>query len=97
INFDGPNCGPVREYFLANAQYWIEEFRLDGLRLDATQQVFDDSPEHILKEITKRIRTAARGRSVIQIAENEPQDTKLVRAFEKGGYEIDALWNDDFH
>jgi maltooligosyltrehalose trehalohydrolase len=97
INFDGPNCGPVREYFLANAQYWIEEFHLDGLRLDATQQIFDDSPEHILKEITKRIRAAARGRSVIQIAENEPQDTKLVRAFEKGGYEIDALWNDDFH
>ncbi|MCU1257754.1 MAG: 1,4-alpha-glucan branching protein [Bryobacterales bacterium] len=97
INFDGRNCGPVREYFVANAQYWIEEFHLDGLRLDATQQIFDDSPEHILKEITKRIRTAAGGRSVIQIAENEPQDTKLVRAFEKGGYEIDALWNDDFH
>ena len=43
INFDGPNSRPVREFFLTNAAYWIEEFHLDGLRLDATQQIFDDS------------------------------------------------------
>ncbi len=97
INFDGPNSKPVREYFLLNAQYWVEEFHLDGLRLDATQQIFDDSPEHILKCITERIRAAAGKRGVIQIAENEPQNTQLVRPFAQGGYEIDALWNDDFH
>ena len=48
INFDGENAGPVREFFVANAAYWIDEFHLDGLRLDATQQIFDASPEHIL-------------------------------------------------
>src|SRR5262245_13650446 len=48
INFDGPDAGPVREFFGANARYWIDEFHLDGLRLDATQQIFDESPDHIL-------------------------------------------------
>src|SRR5579864_294123 len=48
INFDGPNSGPVREFYVTNARYWIEEFHLDGLRLDATQQIFDTSTPHIL-------------------------------------------------
>ena len=51
INFDGPDAGPVREFFIANASYWIDEFHFDGLRLDATQQIFDASAEHILKAI----------------------------------------------
>ncbi len=97
INFDGPNSGPVREFFLTNAAYWIEEFHLDGLRLDATQQIFDSSPVHILRAITERVRQAARGRRTIIVAENEPQQTRLVRPPEQGGYGIDALWNDDFH
>ena len=50
INFDGEDAGPVREFFLSNAAYWIKEFHLDGLRLDATQQLFDASPEHILTD-----------------------------------------------
>src|SRR5205823_3386241 len=62
INFDGLNSGPVREFFLANAAYWIDELHLDGLRLDATQQIFDSSPEHILAAITRRVRAAAPGR-----------------------------------
>ena len=61
INFDGENAAPVREYFAANAAYWVEEFHLDGLRLDATQQIFDSSPEHILAAIVKRARDAASG------------------------------------
>ena len=97
INFDGENAGPVREYFLSNAQYWIEEYHLDGLRLDATQQIFDTSDEHILAAIARRVRQAASGRSTFLVAENEPQHVKHVRPFEQGGYGLDALWNDDFH
>ena len=97
INFDGPESGPAREFFLTNAAYWIEEFHLDGLRLDATQQIFDSSAEHIVAAICKRVRKAARGRETIIIAENEPQDTTLARPVEKGGYGVDGLWNDDYH
>src|SRR5947199_104259 len=62
VNFDGPDSGPVREFVLANVRYWIEEFHLDGLRLDATQQMFDASPEHILAAITREVRNAGPGR-----------------------------------
>ena len=97
LNFDGEGSGPVREFFLANAGYWIEEFRLDGLRLDATQDVKDASPEHLLAELGRRAREAAGKRSIYVVAENEPQETKLVRPLREGGYGLDALWNDDFH
>jgi maltooligosyltrehalose trehalohydrolase len=97
INFDGPDSGPVREYFIANAGYWVDEFHLDGLRLDATQQIFDDSPDHVIAAIGRRAREAAGGRSVVVFAENEPQNTQLVRPLDEGGYGLDALWNDDFH
>ena len=97
LNFEGPEAGPVREFFVANAGYWIDEFHLDGLRLDATQQIFDRSPEHIIAAIGRRAREAAGGRSIVVIAENEPQDTRLVRPLDAGGFGLDALWNDDFH
>jgi maltooligosyltrehalose trehalohydrolase len=97
INFDDTNCGPVREYFSTNAGYWIKEFHFDGLRLDATQNIYDNSSVHILKEITRRVRAAARPRSTLMVAENEPQDGELARPAERGGYGMDALWNDDFH
>ncbi len=84
INFDGADAAPVREYFTANAGYWIDEFHLDGLRLDATQQIFDSSADHILRVIGARVRDAARGRSTIVVAENEPQDTRLVRPVAEG-------------
>ena len=97
INFDGDDAAPVREYFIANAGYWIDEFHFDGLRLDATQQIFDRSAEHLIAAVGKRVRQAARGRATIVVAENEPQDTRLVRALDEGGFGLDALWNDDFH
>jgi maltooligosyltrehalose trehalohydrolase len=97
INFDGRDAGPVREFFVANAGYWIDEFHLDGLRLDATQQIFDRSPENILTVIAHRVRAAARGWATLLVAENEPQETKLVRPPARGGYGLDCLWNDDFH
>ena len=97
LNFDGPNSGPVREFFISNAGYWIDEFHLDGLRLDATQNMYDASKVHILAEITNRVRQVAAGRSTIVVAENEPQDVRLIQSLESGGYGLDALWNDDFH
>ena len=89
--------GPVREFFLSNARYWIEEFHFDGLRLDATQSIFDASQEHFLAALT---RDGARRRRVARDdhrRENEPQDTRLVRPPERGGHGLDGLWNDDFH
>lgn len=97
INFGGDNAGPVREYFIANAGYWIDEFHLDGLRLDATQNIYDLSNDHIVAAITRRARSSAQGRSIIIVAENESQQTIFVRPPEQGGYGIDAVWNDDFH
>jgi maltooligosyltrehalose trehalohydrolase len=97
FNFDGQHSRPVRDFFVANAGYWIEEFHLDGLRLDATQNIYDASKKHILAEITERVRKAGTGRSTLIIAENEPRDTVLTRSVEEGGYGIDAVWNDDFH
>ena len=97
LNFDGEFSGPVRELFTCNAAYWIDEFHFDGLRLDATQQIFDTSTPHILAEIASAARTAAGGRSTVIVAENEPQDGTLVRSRAAGGYALDAMWNDDFH
>src|SRR5206468_5878420 len=97
LNFDGAESGPVRDFFISNAIYWIDEFHLDGLRLDATQQIFDASPEHILAAISQETRLAAGRRSILLIAENEQQPAQLVRSPENDGYDLDALWNDDFH
>ena len=97
INFDGDRSEAVREFFIANAGYWIDEFHLDGLRLDATQQIYDGSQDNILAAIGRRAREAAGGRSIVLVAENEPQDTRLVRRPGGGGFGLDALWNDDFH
>ena len=85
VNFDGEEAHGVREFFAENAAYWIDEFHFDGLRIDATQSIFDESDTHILAEIRSR----APG---LIIAENEPQDTRLLREFH-----FDALWNDDWH
>jgi maltooligosyltrehalose trehalohydrolase len=97
LNFDGEQSAPVREFFVSNARYWIEEFHLDGLRLDATQQIYDASAPHIVTEIVRAARQAAPHRHVCVIAENETQDGRLARAPGAGGHGLDALWNDDFH
>jgi maltooligosyltrehalose trehalohydrolase len=95
LNFEGPP--PARDFFVENAAYWIDEFHFDGLRLDATQDIHDASPVHVLQEIVARAREAAGGRRILIVAENEPQHTRLIRRPECGGYGIDAVWNDDFH
>jgi maltooligosyltrehalose trehalohydrolase len=97
INFDGPDAGPVREFFVANTAYWIEEFHLDGLRLDATQQIFDQSPDHVVAAVTRAARQAAKNRAIFVAAENEPQDANQARPPDLSGHGVDALWNDDFH
>jgi maltooligosyltrehalose trehalohydrolase len=97
INFYREGSRGVRELFLANARYWIDEFHLDGLRLDATQNIYDESEDHILAAIVREMRAAAGPRATISIAENESQDVRLLRSPAEGGFGIDAVWNDDFH
>lgn len=97
INFDGPECEPVRELIAGNAGYWIDEFHLDGLRLDATQSVFDDSDTHIIADVCARVREVAGRRHTLVIGENEPEDVRLLRTPRAGGFGLDALWNDDWH
>ncbi|HVR64649.1 MAG TPA: malto-oligosyltrehalose trehalohydrolase [Polyangia bacterium] len=97
INFDGPDAGPVRQFVIENAGYWIDEYHMDGLRLDATQSILDESDDHIVAALTRRVRAAAGRRGVVLFAENETQETRLVRAPEEGGHGVDAIWNDDFH
>ena len=97
LNFDGAGSEPVREFYVANATYWIEEFHLDGLRFDATQSMFDRSPRHILACIVERSRKAAGSRSTLMIGENEPQLVHCLRSADQKGFGLDAVWNDDFH
>jgi maltooligosyltrehalose trehalohydrolase len=95
INFEGPE--PARQFFVQNAQYWIDEFHFDGLRLDATQDIKDASNRHVMADIIAAARKAAGRVPIFVVAENEPQDTTIVRPPDEGGYGADALWNDDAH
>jgi maltooligosyltrehalose trehalohydrolase len=99
VNYDQECCRPVRDYAVQNALYWIREYHLDGLRLDAVQTILDDSPTHILAEIGEEVGELARSlqRQVCVIAETDQNDEKIVRARSRGGYGLDALWSDDFH
>ncbi len=87
----------MREFFLANARYWVEEFHIDGLRLDAVHAIVDDSPDTIVTAIARTVREAAGDRGTLVIAENELQDARLLRPLKQGGGGLDAAWNDDFH
>ena len=96
INFDGEHARNVRSYFVHNALYWLEEFRLDGLRLDAVHAIADDSPEHIVSEIARAVDAGpGRERAVHLVLENEHNETRLL---ERGGRPLArAQWNDDAH
>jgi maltooligosyltrehalose trehalohydrolase len=97
MNFDGPHCGPIRDFVAENAAHWIREYHLDGLRLDAIQAVEDDSAEHIVAKLSCAAREAAGDRSIVIFAENERQEVRFVQSTVEGGCGIDGLWNDDFH
>lgn len=94
INFTIPQ---VREFFVTNAKYWISEYHFDGLRLDATHAYICNTPVHIITEITKAVKEAAGKRKTIVVSENEPQKSFMAEPYSRGGYGVDALWNDDFH
>jgi maltooligosyltrehalose trehalohydrolase len=97
INFDDRNSGPVREFFITNGCYWIEEFHFDGFRFDALHAVRDRSNEYIIGEVGRAARKAAGERAIILIAENDRQEARMVRPRSEGGDDLDAMWNDDFH
>ncbi|HEY2143744.1 MAG TPA: malto-oligosyltrehalose trehalohydrolase [Candidatus Udaeobacter sp.] len=96
INFDGPNSGPVREFFITNGRYWIEEFHFDGFRFDATHAIRDRSAEYIIGAVGRAAREAGGARSIILVAENDLQEAKMARPSREGGDDLDGMWNDDF-
>src|SRR5213593_3681123 len=89
INFDGENSGPVREFYITNGRYWIEEFHFDGFRFDATQNILDNSDEYIVGAIGRAARKAAGTRSIILVAENDLQEARMVRPRREGGDDLD--------
>jgi maltooligosyltrehalose trehalohydrolase len=97
INFDGPNSGPVREFFITNGRYWIEEFHFDGFRFDATHAIHDESEEYIIGAVGRAARKAAGSRSILLIAENDLQEAKMTQPRGERGDGLDGMWNDDFH
>lgn len=86
-------CPAVREFFTGNAAYWMEEFHIDGFRLDATHSIADDSPTHVLAEIAETVQAAGG----FVIAEDERNEPALLRSRNDGGLGFDGVWADDFH
>jgi maltooligosyltrehalose trehalohydrolase len=99
INFDGPESDEVRRFITDNALYWLTEYHFDGLRIDAVHGIFDLSPRHILADIKEEVEGQAKhlGRHIVVIAESDLNDVRIVNPPRKGGYGLDAQWNDDFH
>lgn len=97
FNVDGEASAFVRQFLLDNARYWIREFHLDGLRLDATPNIPDSSKVHILCEVTAAARNEAAPKDILIIAEDEQQQASRLLPREAGGFGFDATWNDDFH
>lgn len=96
FNYDGEHASAVRDFIVGNAVYWIRDFHLDGLRIDAAQAMFDNSAEHIITEITRAIREVATERQVYVVVENQPQERRMIEAPERGGHGVDAMYSDDF-
>jgi len=93
FNLDGPDAAPVRNHFAENPLYWVNEFHIDGFRLDATHAIPDDSPKHLIQEIAERIQAFG----AIVICEDPRNERKLILPRDQGGYGCDAVWADDFH
>ncbi|HUB66032.1 MAG TPA: malto-oligosyltrehalose trehalohydrolase [Candidatus Methylacidiphilales bacterium] len=93
FNLDGPNSEPVRAFLRQNVRYWLDEFRIDGLRMDATHAVHDSSDIHLLAEIAGLVHD----RGGFIIAEDERNLRTILEPLENGGWNFDAVWADDFH
>lgn len=93
FNIDAPHSRPVRDFFVENAAYWLDEYRVDGLRLDATHAIEDTSERHLLSEIAE----AVHSRGGFVIAEDERNSCDLLIAKDPSGHVMDAVWSDDFH
>ena len=99
INYDDAESDEVRQFVVDNALYWVTEFHVDGLRLDAIHGIFDFSPRHILREIGEAVHAQAAllGRRALVIAESDLNDPRIVRASDACGYGLDGQWADDLH
>ncbi len=99
VNFDGVDSDEVRRFFIENALYWIGEFHVDALRLDAVHAIMDYSTRPFLEDIALAVHETAERikRNVFLIAESALNDTRVIRSREQGGWGLDAQWNDDFH
>ena len=99
INYDGPHSDPVRHFVISNALYWITEYHVDALRLDAIHGIFDFSAKHVLQELGEAVHAQARqqSRAVHVIAESDRNDARVITPVTRGGYGLDGQWSDDFH
>ena len=97
INLDGPGCAHVRRLICDNALHWLIEYHLDGLRIDATHALADDSPEHILAQLARELAAHVGHRHVHLIAEDDRNLDTLLHPLEQGGYGMTGVWADDFH
>ena len=98
VNYDGEQSEIVRELVVHNAMYWIEEFHMDGLRLDAVHAILDDSPKHILTELAERVHALDTAYPVHLVLENEKNEaSRLTRCDRARPTHFTAQWNDDTH
>ena len=98
VNLDDKHCRHVRDFFIENALHWIHEYHIDGLRLDATHAMVDNSSTHFLKELAQRVHASLpKERNILLIAEDDHNQAKLIQPADQGGYQLDAVWADDFH
>ncbi|MFH1801173.1 MAG: malto-oligosyltrehalose trehalohydrolase [Candidatus Omnitrophota bacterium] len=99
LNYDDAHNGPVRRFVIDNALYWITEYHMDALRLDAVHGIFDHGKKHILQELNERVQAQARklGRPVHVIAESDLNDSRIIRSLKQKGYGLAGQWSDDFH
>ncbi len=99
INFDGAHNHLVRRYFIENALHWFKEYHMDALRLDALHAIYDGSAYTFLSELADCAHTFAskQARKFYLIGESDLNDTRLILPKSKGGFNLDAQWNDDFH